>query len=166
MKIACPLQANQIKIRTLEPQHNEQIAALIRSVLKSYGLDLPGTAYFDPELSNLSAYYEQEGAAYFVMVNAANQVMGGVGIAPFKDNVCELQKLYLHEGCRRQGLGELLLRRALVFARKHYESIYLETHSTLKEAIPLYEKLGFRYLEAPLEGSFHSTMDIWMQKNF
>jgi len=166
LKRACPLQSRNLKIRPLERAHNEELYRLIRGILESYGLDKPGTAYFDPELAQLSGHYQQENAAYFVMVDGKGHVIGGVGIAPFSEGVAELQKLYLHEDYRGQGLGEMLLRRALVFAKSRYQSVYLETHSTLKEAVPLYEKLGFRPLEAPYPGSPHSTMDIWMLYTF
>ena len=33
------------------------IAAIIRVNLERYHLDIPGTAYFDPELDHLSSYY-------------------------------------------------------------------------------------------------------------
>ena len=164
MKNSCPLQAAQIKIRPIEAAHDKELYELIRLILKSYGLDRPGTAYYDPELANLSSYYSQDKAAYFVMVDNMGTVIGGVGVAPFLGTTGELQKLYLHPDYRKLGLGEMLLRRALAFAPKYYTSLYLETHSNLKEAVPLYEKMGFRHLSGPLPGGPHSEMNIWMEK--
>jgi len=166
MKNSCPIQGRHIKIRPLEAKHDGELYQLIRSILESYGLNQPGTAYYDPELARLSDYYHQDKAAYFVMTDALGAVIGGVGIAPFSEGVAELQKLYLHPDYRRQGLGELLVKRAFAFAKKHYEKVYLESHSSLSEAVALYEKLGFQSLTSPYPGSGHSTMDIWMVYEF
>lgn len=44
-----------------------------------------------------------------------------------------------------------------------YESVYLETHSNLKTAIHLYEKLGFYQIERP-RAVLHTTMDRFYKK--
>ena len=51
--------------------------------LKKLHLDVPGTAYFDPELEHLSAYYNINPSkrVYFVALDPEGQVVGGVGIA-------------------------------------------------------------------------------------
>ena len=57
------------------------------------------------------------------------EVVGGIGIAPFTEHnkVCELQKLYLSTKLHGLGLGKKLMETALSFASKHYEKCYLET---------------------------------------
>lgn len=47
-----------IKIREIQEKDNSALAKLIRESLKANQLDIPGTAYFDAELDNLSAYYK------------------------------------------------------------------------------------------------------------
>ena len=44
-----------------------------------------------------------------------------------------------------------------------YQQLYLETHSNLKVAMKLYEKLGFREIEKP-ETVVHGTMDHFYLK--
>ena len=44
-----------------------------------------------------------------------------------------------------------------------YQQLYLETHSNLKIALGLYEKLGFRRIERP-EAVQHGTMDHFYLK--
>jgi len=155
-----------MKIRPIQEKDNQALHQLIQKILKSYGLDKPGTAYFDPELSQLSYYYQNhENAQYFVLEDE-DKLIGGVGIAPFDEDICELQKIYLEKEYRGQGLGEKLLETALYYAKEHYGSIYLETHSSLKGALKLYEKFGFVSLEQPHEKSVHSAMDVWMGKEF
>jgi len=153
-------------IRPIEEADNQALFELIQRILESYDLAKPGTAYFDPELGRLSFYYKaHKNAQYFVLTDSQGRVLGGVGIAPFTKGVCELQKIYLDENLRGQGLGKKLLKTALDFAKEHYQTVYLETHSTLKEACALYETCGFVWLDKPHVNSPHSEMDIWMQNN-
>ncbi len=150
-------------LREMTFSDNKQVKDLIQTSLKSLGLDKPGTAYFDPELNNLYAYYEKGISNYWV-IEESGVIVGGVGIAPFKDEVCELQKLYLDQSFQGKGLSRRLMDAALDFAELHYESCYLETHSDLESACYLYDKYGFELLDKPLEGSPHSAMDRWYLK--
>lgn len=49
-----------VKIRPIEGQDDAPLAQIIRTILKSYGLDIPGTAYFDKELDHLSSFYSKK----------------------------------------------------------------------------------------------------------
>jgi putative acetyltransferase len=74
------------------------------------------------------------------------QVVGGGGVAPLKcsePDICELQKMYFLPAARGQGLAKKL---ALLARTRPYAGLprcYLETTAFLKEAIGLYEHLGF-----------------------
>ena len=46
-----------MKLREIEESDNRIIAGIIRANLKAVGLDIPGTAYYDESLDNLSKYY-------------------------------------------------------------------------------------------------------------
>ena len=46
-----------LNYRKTEPSDDRRIAEIIRSNLEEFHPDIPGTAYFDPELDHLSAYY-------------------------------------------------------------------------------------------------------------
>lgn len=57
---------------------------------------------------------------------------------------CELKSLYLLERYHKKGLGRLLLDTAISAARqKGYARMYLDTLSTGRRAVALYEKAGF-----------------------
>ncbi len=145
------------------------IAAIIRANLEAYHLDRPGTAYFDPELDHLSAYYSAAPArrGYWIAEDAQAEILGGVGIAAFPaiPHCAELQKLYLSDRTKGRGCGSALLRLAEQQARTlGYRTLYLETHTALTAAIRLYETHGFRQIPRP-EGALHSTMDRFYQKS-
>lgn len=99
-------------------------------------------------------------------LGADGVVVGGVGVAawPGSGDTCELQKLYVATDRRGLGLGRRLLERALAFAGGHYRRCYLETHSSLQAACGLYRAMGFEFLDGPLPGGEHSTMDMWAVK--
>lgn len=156
-------------IREIKKEDNGKIKEIIQDSLKSLGLAIPGTAYFDPQLNDLHQYYNNlEHAKYWVVeIEGEGEVVGGIGIAPFneKDKVCELQKLYLTTKSQGLGLGKKLIETALSFASKNYEKCYLETTNELKTACLLYEKFGFTLLKEPLSGSDHSAMNAWYLKD-
>ena len=154
-------------IREIEEKDNQTMEHIIKRSLESFELNIPGTAYFDPELSRLAQFYKnQANANYWVVVNEQDEVVGGVGIAPFgqKEGICELQKLYISPEAQGKGLSKELMKVALDFAMEHYSYCYLETLEKLKTANLLYIKLGFEPLEKPLDGSEHSAMDAWYIK--
>ncbi|GAB3056629.1 GNAT family N-acetyltransferase [Virgibacillus ainsalahensis] len=154
-------------IREIEEKDNQTMEQIIKRSLESFNLDIPGTAYFDPQLSSLAKFYkEQSNAKYWVAVNEQDKVVGGVGIAPFgqKTGICELQKLYITPEAQGKGLSKELMKVALDFAREHYTHCYLETLKKLQAANLLYIKLGFQQLERALDGSEHNAMDLWYIK--
>ncbi|MED4056454.1 GNAT family N-acetyltransferase [Niallia taxi] len=153
-------------VREIEHQDNKTIAAIIRHSLESVGLNIKGTAYFDPSLDNLTSYYNSLEAAAYWVAEINGEVVGGIGIAPFnqESSTCELQKLYLSPKAQGKGYANLLMETALDFAAKHYNNCYLETRQQLKAACALYEKFEFELLAKPLDGSEHSAMDAWYIK--
>ncbi|MFC4024658.1 GNAT family N-acetyltransferase [Oceanobacillus longus] len=154
-------------IREIKKQDNKQVKELIQHSLKSLGLAIPGSAYFDPQLNDLYQYYKNLKHANYWVVELEGEVVGGIGIAPFNEHekVCELQKLYLSPKTQGLGFGKKLMETALSFASTHYEKCYLETMHELKTACRLYEKFGFILLHEALPGSDHSAMDAWYLKD-
>lgn len=152
-----------IHIRELKSSDDSKIAELIRSTLREFHLDLPGTVYYDSGLDRLSSFYDALPAQrkYFVAADENDEAHGGVGIAEFSGitHCAELQKLYLMDDVKGRGLGKQLVHIAEEFA-KHagYQFLYLETHTNLTIAIRLYEALGFREIEKP-DAVVHSTMN-------
>jgi len=156
-----------MQIREMEEKDNKTMEQIIRRSLESFDLNIPGTAYFDPQLSNLAQFYKQQSnAKYWVVVNEKNEVAGGVGIAAFgqETDICELQKLYITAEAQGMGLSKKLMKTALDFAKEHYTYCYLETTEKLRAANHLYAQLGFQQLEKALENSAHNAMDVWYIK--
>ena len=152
-------------IESLRPEYDAAVASLIRSNLKAHQLDIPGTAYYDEGLDHLSDFYEHPGRAYYVLIEG-DRIVGGIGYAEFPgfSRCCELQKLYLDDGVKGQGLGYDLISFIEAQAReKKYKQIYLETHTNLQAAIHIYEKCGYKEIDRPAS-VVHSTMNRFYLK--
>ena len=158
--------------RTIEAADDERIAQIIRSNLENLHLNIPGTAYFDPELDHLSDYYNSHSdkRIYFIAFDSEEdiekQIVGGVGVAQFDgiDDCAELQKLYLDDSAKGKGYGKELIQIAEDWARSAgYGKLYLETHTNLSVALKLYERMGFHRVEKPCSTQ-HGAMNRFYVK--
>ena len=155
----------KLEYREICEKDNAVMADIIRGNLRAYGLDIPGTVYFDTSLDNLSEYYRGDDRSYLVFIKDG-QVAGGAGFAPFSgfEDCVELQKLYLDDSVKGRGLSYDMMKKAEISAAElGYKQIYLETHDNLKAAIHLYEKCGYKEIERP-EAVVHSTMNRFFLK--
>ncbi|ASZ11851.1 GNAT family N-acetyltransferase [Chitinophaga pendula] len=154
-------------IRPITPADDQQVGNIIRTVLAEFGVNRPGTAYYDEQIFTLSAVFDTPGAAYWI-ATSEDTLVGGAGIFPtagLPNHYCELVKFYLLPQSRGKGIGRSLLQKAIDTARQMgYTHMYLETLPELTIAIPQYEKAGFKYLDGPLGNSGHYACTVWMLK--
>ena len=152
-------------IRTIRPSDNSSLANIVRNTLAEFGLDKPGTVYYDDSTDHLFELFQTPRSSYFV-AEQNGEIVGGAGIFPsngLPPDVCELVKMYLVPGARGMGLGRELIRRSIDYARSAgYKQVYLETMPELKKALSVYEKFGFRFLDGPMGNTGHYGCDRWM----
>jgi len=160
--------AQNYNLRKTLPSDNEQIANIIRTVLIEFGGNKPGTAFSDYDTDHIFEAYQKQGQIYYV-VELDGKLIGGCGIKQLEsDNIeiCELQKLYILSSARGLGIGKLLVEKCLDFAKENaYKKCYLETFPNMHAAISLYQKYGFRLLDAPTGNTGHCGCDVWMMKD-
>ncbi|ALB65426.1 GNAT family N-acetyltransferase [Cronobacter dublinensis] len=165
MNVEAPV---EIIMRRMTAADNATVARVIRQVSAEYGLTADkGYTVADPNLDVLYTQYSKPGHAYWV-VELDGEVVGGGGIAPLacsETDLCELQKMYFLPAARGRGLAKKLALQALEFARAQgYRRCYLETTAFLKEAIALYERLGFMHISEPLGCTGHVDCEVRMLK--
>lgn len=152
-------------IRLIQKEDDAGIAHIIRQAFEEYQIIRPGTAYFDPYLDHLSTFYLPPQSAYFVFVRDG-EVLGGAGIHPsdgLPNGTVELVKMYIRKDARGQGVGSALMRRCMAEAiQKGYDQMYLETLPELKEALILYEHVGFTVIPEALGDTGHHACDLRM----
>jgi len=156
------------KIREIQPEDNQQIAALIRKVLVEMGVPKVGTAYEDESLDDMYSTYQHDKMQYFV-VEENGTLIGGSGIAPLaglEDEVSELQKMYFLPEARGRGIGAHMMETCLHFAKSQgFKQCYLETLPYMENARRLYGRSGFRSLGKPMGDTGHYNCTMWMIKD-
>lgn len=152
-------------IREIQPEDNQAIEQIIRNCFYEYSLPLQGTAYEDEATKQMFENYQGDREVYFIM-QYKSEVKGGGGIKPlkgFENDICEIQKLYFAPEIRGKGWGKEIVWACLRTAKAMgYKKCYLESASSLKEAVGLYEKLGFKTLDKQLGETGHFACGVFM----
>jgi putative acetyltransferase len=157
----------EFQIRPITASDNDVIAEIIRSTLMEFGAAKEGTMYYDPSVYHTYQRFQKEKCAYFI-VEKNEKIVGGGGVFQTEglpEGVVELSRMYLLPEARGKGMGKFLLQYCEKAAHDFgYQQIYLETTNELQLAIPLYEKSGYEYLDAPLCDTGHFGCGIRMLK--
>jgi len=152
-------------IRKIELPDNKTLAGIIRATLTEFGANRPGTVFDDPRTDHLYEQFQQPGSIYFV-AETEGKIVGGGGIFPTEGlptDTCELVKMYLLPEARGTGLGRSIIEKCMAFAKEYgYRYIYLESMPELKQALKVYAKFGFNYLDKPMGNSGHTGCSLWM----
>ena len=153
---------DDLALRRIEPADDAVMAAIIRTVMPAFGAVGSGFAINDPEVDWLSQAYSAPRHAYFV-VTRGGLVLGGAGIATLSGgdpDTCELRKMYFLPEARGQGAGAAMMARCLQAARDAgFARCYIETLAGMDAAMRLYERSGFRTIDAPLGATGHGGCD-------
>ena len=156
-----------MQIRQIASHDNAELADLIRKVFREFGIDRPGTVYTDPTTDHLFELFATSGSVYWVAVENG-RLTGGCGIYPtpgLPQGYAELVKFYVSSDHRGQGVGKMLMEQSISSARGlGYTQLYLESFPELEKAVSMYEREGFRSIDAPLGYSGHTACTLWMVK--
>ena len=140
-------------MQLIEAVSNEHLA-LVRDLFREYASSIEIDLCFqnfDQELAELPGRYAPPGGRLFLALESETAA-GGVALRPIGDGVCEMKRLYVRPAFRGKGLGRTLATSVLSAAREiGYERMRLDTLSSMKEAIALYESLGFQRIPAYYE---------------
>jgi putative acetyltransferase len=80
-------------------------------------------------------------------------IVGCSFVKRINEDVCELNRLFVLPGFRRLGIGTMLVRAALTEAELlGYHLMQLETLASMKDAIAIYQGLGFHMIPQELRG--------------
>lgn len=104
---------------------------------------------------------EGGGEVFFAIEDG--KAVGTVGLKNHGDGVYELTKLGVSPDAQSGGYGKKLCEAVIdAFKEKGGTRLFLETHSTLKPAMALYEKLGFILGENP-DGETYICTNCYME---
>lgn len=119
---------------------------------------------FDEELAGLPGCYAPP-RGVLLLATISGEPAGCVGLRPHSARDAEMKRLYVRARFRRTGLGGVLARRAIEWARTlDYRHVLLDTLPAMREAQALYASLGFRdcapYNDNPIEGVRFLALDL------
>jgi putative acetyltransferase len=99
------------------------------------------------------------------MVWADGEAVGCVALIPMGDGVYELSKMAVSPAMRGQGIGRRLLKHAIGQARAlGAASLFLGSNSVLKNAVHLYESVGFTHVPSEKLPEMHyARADVFME---
>ena len=87
-------------------------------------------------------YNKPIGAFIYVLING--EITGGIGVRKLEDGICEMKRLFVYEKFRGHQLGLLMCEELLKISKNlGYKKMRLDTLPKLKNAVKLYESLGF-----------------------
>ena len=145
-----------MKIKRAQSQSEiEEVRSLFREYEAFLGVDLCFQG-FEEELASLPGKYARPSGDLLIGLDGEKTV-GCVAVRKLSDGVCEMKRLFVRPEARDKGLGRQLAREVIGVARElGYSFMLLDTLESLKEAMRLYENLGFRrtapYYQNPLPG--------------
>lgn len=156
-----------ITIRPIQPNDSPALANIIRTVMPEFGASGPGFAIHDAEVNDMYKAYSRPRTAYFVC-EIDGKVLGGGGVAPLDGGdpaICELKKMYFLPEARGKGRGREVLAKCLAAASAiGFRQCYLETFNTMKNAMALYERNGFKKIPGQLGSTGHFGCDTFYMR--
>ncbi len=139
-------------ITLVEPADAAGIAA-VRGLLEEY-LSWLGplvcSSTLPAEIASLPGAYARPGGALLLARDEAGTALGCVGVRSYEEASCEIKRLYVHRGVRRQGIGRTLVRAAMDQARgMGYTEMLLTTlPDEMPGVVTMYRSMGFEDADA------------------
>jgi putative acetyltransferase len=153
---------NAIEIRSLAPGDD---ATAFRTLNEEWI-----TRYFTLEAKDRETLSDPEQSillkgGHIFMAYAGAEAVGCVALIPMREGVYEISKMAVSSHLRGRGIGRHLLQHAIAQARSiGARSLFLGSNTRLKDAVHLYESVGFRHVgPETLPPMPYSRADVFME---
>lgn len=118
---------------------NELMKFILDICVKEFGID-------EYEQALINHVKDNEFIKTWLVVEN-KQIVATICYSERSNEIAEIKKLYIKESHRRNGLGKILVDKAVEHIKKcNYKSIYVGTSDHFKNAIKFYKKYGFEYI--------------------
>ncbi len=141
----------------------------IRKLFQEYAAALPFDLKFqkfDEEVKKLPGEYGPPTGSLLLAVDDKEIAYGCASLRKVDTKTGEMKRLFVKPEARKKGIGRQLAQAILESARgRGYQRIVLDTTPHMKEAIDLYESLGFEkiaaYRKNPIKGALF--FELWLK---
>lgn len=157
-----------IKYREITIKDNQPLGNVMEKVLLEFNATKGASMLGDPTLYKMFEEYQEERSVYFIAL-IDNVIVGGCGIKKIPnqedDSYSELQRMYLSKKARGKRIGKTLIEMCFAKAKEfEFSNIYIESFPQMKDAINLYAKNGFHYIDYAIGNTGHDACDVKMLK--
>ena len=151
-----------MEIKSYEEKYKERVIKLIFDIAE---IELGHHSKSGrPDIKNIPEFYQKNGKNNFwVAVDEDDNLVGTIGITDCKNGNGELQRMYVRQDMRRQGIATKLLAELLSFAKeKQYRAIYLTTVDEPGAKHSFYKDSGFEITKfLPKEVKYSSKDSVF-----
>ena len=154
-----PMEAtNELLIRTFEARDADAFRSLNEAWIEKYfGIEEQDRLTLNHPVEKIIA---PGGQIYMAFLDG--EAVGCCALVMMDDGVYEIAKMAVKEDLRGKGVGRKVLEHTIAQARAlGARKLYLETNSRLKNAIHLYEAVGFKHI-APVPSPYVRA-DVFME---
>ena len=137
----------------------------VRSLFSEYAtcIDL-SFQDFARELATLPGEYAPPNGC-ILLAREETEAVGCVALRRISEDICEMKRLYVKPTFREKSIGRKLSESVIGEARaRGYRIMKLDTLPSMREALRLYESLGFRkttpYRFNPINGAVFMQLDL------
>ena len=147
--------------------HSQNHLQVVRELFQQYADSLKIDLCFQnfrEELATLPGKYAPPSGCLLLAL-LDETIAGCVAVRSIDPQIAEMKRLYVRPALRGKGVGRLLAHSAIEAARQiGYSRMRLDTLATMREAIALYQSLGFRkippYYENPSDCAMYLELTL------
>src|SRR4030042_4041 len=134
-------------VQALNPSDIEIVRDLFQEYANALGFGL-AFQNFDKEIAELPGEYAPPNGRLYITYWNKN-VAGCIALRSIDQDICEMKRMYVRPEHQGKGIGVALAQLIINDARViGYHKMRLDTISSMKTARYIYEKLGFKEIEA------------------
>jgi len=150
-----------IAINVARPDDLDQVKSLFSEYATCIDLSFQD---FAGELAALPGEYAPPSGC-ILLARDETEAVGCVALRRISEDICEMKRLYVKPTFREKGVGRKLSESVIGEARaRGYRIMKLDTLPSMREALRLYESLGFRkttpYRFNPIKGAVFMQLDL------
>ncbi|OQS03983.1 hypothetical protein THRCLA_03737 [Thraustotheca clavata] len=141
---------NGYTIRLFHPDDGATVRNIFESTLLEYdskSVRKLVAQYLHTEFMDMKTHYFSQPGSCFWVALVKDEIVGCVGVKPFKDNEAELVRLRVSPAGRRMGIASRLVETLEAYCRSAgYDSVYLETLGAMEAAQAFYARQGYKHI--------------------